>query len=116
VAQAGCPAVITTLWKANDETTSFLTIRLHHYLSEGLPTDRALQQARLDFFNSPLAIKYDHPYYWANYVLLGNYLPVMAGHEPVVILGWLAGLTVVLGLGLCRPEPPAADAIRMERS
>ena len=87
-AYAGCPAVVTTLWKANEETTSFLTIRLHQYLSKGMATDQALQQARLDFFNSSLFTKYDHPYYWANYSLLGNYNPVMPNGNRVAIYWW----------------------------
>lgn len=95
-AYAGCPSVVTTLWKANDETTSFLTIRLHHYLTRGLPTDRALQRARQDFFDSPLFAKYDHPYYWANYTLLGNHNPVMPGGHPPG-LAWL--LTAVGAIG-----------------
>jgi CHAT domain-containing protein len=96
-AYAGCPSVVTTLWKANDETTSFLTIRLHHYLSQGMSTDRALQQARLDFFKSSIFPKYDHPYYWANYTLLGNYNPVMPdGGRSMAV--W--GLLFVVSIGL----------------
>lgn len=98
-AYAGCPAVVTTLWKANDETTSFLTIRLHQYLSRGMPVDLALQQARLDFFESPLVHKYNHPYYWANYTLLGNYNPVMAGHDQLVSTWWLVGVGLLGLLG-----------------
>ncbi|SFF16375.1 CHAT domain-containing protein [Spirosoma endophyticum] len=96
-AYAGCPSVVTTLWKANDETTSFLTIRLHHYLSLGMATDQALQQARLDFFESPLFPKFDHPYYWANYILLGNYSPVLPADHSSVVYGWLLFM-VVFGL------------------
>ncbi|WP_232541000.1 CHAT domain-containing protein [Spirosoma endbachense] len=96
-AYAGCPSVVTTLWKANDETTSFLTIRLHHYLEEGMSTDRALQQARLDFFESPIFPKYDHPYYWANYTLLGNYNPVMPDGDRSMAVWWLL---LVVGIGL----------------
>lgn len=95
-AYAGCPSVITTLWKANEETTSFLTIRLHHYLSKGMATDQALQQARLDFFESPVYVKYDHPYYWANYILLGNYNPVMPDNNHLSMAGWL-----LLAVGIC---------------
>ncbi|GAB4000521.1 CHAT domain-containing protein [Spirosoma daeguense] len=99
-AYAGCPAVVTTLWKANDETTSFLSIRLHHYVSEGMPVDIALQRARQDFFESPLRAKYNHPYYWANYTLLGQRDAVMAGNywsQPIwwiVIAGLIGALLI----------------------
>ncbi|RIV21474.1 CHAT domain-containing protein [Fibrisoma montanum] len=94
---AGCPSVISTLWKANDETTSFLTIRLHEYLTQGLSTDEALQRARQDFFDSPLRAKYDHPYYWANYVLLGNHAPVMPVSHPGGA-GWLLAFIGVVAI------------------
>ena len=31
-AYAGCPDIITSLWKAEDKTTAFLTQQLHYYL------------------------------------------------------------------------------------
>ncbi|WP_461097201.1 CHAT domain-containing protein [Spirosoma luteolum] len=109
---AGCPAVVTTLWKANSRTTSFLTLRLHRYLKQGYTIDRALQQARLDFFASPLAAKFDHPYYWANYILLGNYRPVMAQPSPWLSDWWVVGLATSVLAGWVwkrhRPLPTVA--------
>jgi CHAT domain-containing protein len=75
-AYAGCPSVVATLWNAHDESTAFLSERLHHYLQENLPIDLALQQAKLDYFNSKIGKELDHPYYWANFILLGNAEPV----------------------------------------
>src|ERR1041385_508618 len=36
-AYAGCPNIITSLWKAEDKATSFITRRLHVYLDKGFP-------------------------------------------------------------------------------
>lgn len=71
-AYAGCPAVISTLWSANDESTAFLSQKLYQHLQDGLPIDIALQRTRLDYFHSDQYRKFDHPYYWANLVLTGN--------------------------------------------
>lgn len=71
-AYAGCPSVITTLWNAHDETTANISERLYQYLRKGLPTDEALRMAKLDFLQSDLGNKYEHPYYWANFILIGK--------------------------------------------
>lgn len=73
-AYAGCPNIITSLWKAEDKTTAFITQRLHHYLEEGLPKDKALQQAKLDLLHSSdIDPRYKTPNYWAHLVFIGNY-------------------------------------------
>ena len=33
-AYAGCPNIITSLWKAEDRTTAYLTQQLHYYLEK----------------------------------------------------------------------------------
>lgn len=71
-AYAGAQAVVTTTWEANNEALSFLSIRLHYYLHKGYATDEALQRARMDLLSSTKYTKFRHPYYWANYILLGN--------------------------------------------
>lgn len=69
---AGCESIITTLWNAHDETTADISKRFHEYLKDGLQTDEALRKAKLGFLDSELKNKYEHPYYWANFVLIGK--------------------------------------------
>lgn len=78
---AGCPSVITTLWKANDQSTAWLSERLHHYLKKGWNKARALQHAKIDFRKSDIGQEFDHPYYWANFILIGN-------EEPLELSFW----------------------------
>lgn len=68
---AGAKAVITTLWNAHDEASAYISERFYKHLKGGLKTDEALRQAKLDFLNSDLALRYEHPYYWANFILIG---------------------------------------------
>jgi CHAT domain-containing protein len=75
-AYAGCPNIITSLWKAEDKTTSFITQRLHYYLGEKLSKDKALQQAKLDLLqNNDIDPRFKTPVYWAHLVFIGNYEP-----------------------------------------
>jgi len=73
-AYAGCPDIITSLWKAEDRTTSFITQRLHYYLEKRYSKDLALQQAKLDFLKSnEIDPRYKTPDYWAHLIYIGNY-------------------------------------------
>lgn len=69
---AGCPSVITTLWNAHDESSAYLSERLHEYVRKGVALDEALQRAKLDYVQSEQGRPYNHPYYWANLVLIGE--------------------------------------------
>jgi len=71
---AGCPNIITSLWKAEDKTTAFLGNRLHHYLDEGFSYDIALQHSKIDLLNSTtIEPRYKTPDYWSHLVFIGNY-------------------------------------------
>jgi len=75
-AYAGCPDIITSLWKAEDKTTAFLTRRLHFYLANKKTTDEALHLAKLDLLNSnEIDERLKTPNYWAHIVFIGEYEP-----------------------------------------
>jgi hypothetical protein len=72
---AGCPRVIASLWKVEDEATRALMTRFYELWNPrgdaakgGLPTAEALRQAQ-EFVRSQK--KWSHPYYWAAWVLWG---------------------------------------------
>jgi len=93
---AGAHSVATTLWNANDEATAYISTHFHEYINEGLPLDEALQRAKLDFLHSDLGRRYDHPYYWANMVLIGRTDPIQRG---VSFWWWVVGgIVLVLGI------------------
>jgi CHAT domain-containing protein/Tfp pilus assembly protein PilF len=74
---AGCKSVVTSLWKADEISISFITKRLHHYLQKGLPIDIALQKSKIDFLASnEIDARIKTPAFWANLVLIGDYQPV----------------------------------------
>src|SRR5207302_11484242 len=87
---------ITSLWKADEMSTSFICKRLHHYLQEGLAIDRALQQSKIDYLETnEIAERYKNPAYWAHLILIGDYRPVVkTGYGRKIF--WIA--VAVVGL------------------
>ncbi|MBL0272917.1 MAG: CHAT domain-containing protein [Chitinophagaceae bacterium] len=73
-AYAGCPNIITSLWKAEDKTTAYIMQRLHYYLGKKYTKDKALQQAKLDLLqDTEMDPRFKSPNYWANLIFIGNY-------------------------------------------
>lgn len=69
----GAKAVIATLWKVEDQSTQILMrefygIREAHH---GMPKAEALRQAQLALLKGEA--RYNHPYYWAPFILIGNW-------------------------------------------
>jgi CHAT domain-containing protein len=70
-AALGIPAAITDLWSVDDESTYQLTEYFYKYLSDGMPTDIALQKAKLEFVRNS-STRGQLPYYWAAAILAGK--------------------------------------------
>jgi CHAT domain-containing protein len=70
-AALGIPAAITNLWSVDNEATYTLTELFYKWLAKGLPTDIALQKAKLEFMETATKEK-SMPCYWAGPVLVGK--------------------------------------------
>lgn len=97
-AYAGCPVTINTLWTAHDRSSIYFFERFRHHLENGSSPSSSLRNARNDFFESKENNAYNHPYFWANYVVIGSDIPIYPSKS---ITSWqiafvLAGLLVVL--------------------
>lgn len=77
-AYAGCPSIITSLWRADDQSTSYIVKQLHHYLQKGKDKDEALRQAKLDYLAREPDRRLRSPAFWAHLVLIGDVRPVLA--------------------------------------
>lgn len=65
----GVPSVVATLWQVDDEATSLFM----HYFYENIPTmDKAtaLRNARKSLAENE---RFNHPYYWAAFTLMGDW-------------------------------------------
>jgi CHAT domain-containing protein len=68
--RAGARSTLSTLWEAQDIPNTQLMLRFYEELSKpGMTKARALHIAQQDLFES-----YPAPYFWATYVLVGNWL------------------------------------------
>lgn len=69
---AGCPNIAMTAWRVADQSMSDLTDLLYtHLFDRNLSKERAIQQTKIDFLQSASPTK-QHPFYWANLLLIGN--------------------------------------------
>ncbi|MDJ0713680.1 MAG: CHAT domain-containing protein [Prochloraceae cyanobacterium] len=69
--RSGARSTIASLWSIQDQSTAELMTELYSVLKQpGVNKAEALRNAQLSLLNSN---RYKHPYYWAAFVLVGNW-------------------------------------------
>lgn len=69
--RSGARSTIATLWSVQDNSTTELITQFYNHLKQpNMTRAEALRQAQLSLLRSP---DYQHPYYWAPFVLIGNW-------------------------------------------
>jgi CHAT domain-containing protein/predicted Zn-dependent protease len=92
---AGCPNIITSLWKADDFSTAYLTNKIHKYLDEGSTIDEAIQKAKLDYLHDKkINPRLKQPYYWSHLVFVGN----ISGKGSISWIWFAIAIAVVLSI------------------
>ena len=94
---AGVPAIVTTLWKINDQSTSEIMKYFYKNLNDGLSKKEALRQAKLTYIETNDDPLLNHPYYWSGIVLTGNTMPINSTNYLFWILLGVIGI-VIIGL------------------
>ena len=70
--RSGARSTIASLWPVDDESTSQLMVDFYQQLREpGVTKAEALRHAQIKILQQS---KFKHPYYWAAFVLVGNWL------------------------------------------
>ena len=70
--RSGARSTLATLWSVLDASTAELMAEFYRELIQSkVSKAEALRQAQLTLLKNP---KYEHPYYWASFVLVGNWL------------------------------------------
>ena len=67
--QAGVPSVIASLWSVDDKATSILMEKFYANL-QNMETLEALHKAQVEMAEDE---KYNHPFYWAPFLLVGSW-------------------------------------------
>lgn len=65
---AGARSVVASLWEVRDKSTSILMKSFYKHLLEGRPKAQALRLAKMELRREG----YDHPYFWAPFILIGE--------------------------------------------
>ena len=92
-AYAGCPSVVMSHWAVDDKSTASLMKYYYENLSKGQSKDVALRNAKLNFLENSSPV-YHHPYYWNNFVVMGDTKPIVT---PSVFHWWMVVL-IVMGI------------------
>ncbi|HEY9908085.1 MAG TPA: CHAT domain-containing protein, partial [Thermosynechococcaceae cyanobacterium] len=70
--RAGARSTIATLWAVNDESTATFATQFYKALTQSqVNKAEAVRQAQLSLIQSS---RFKHPYFWASYTLIGNWL------------------------------------------
>ncbi|HEY9854021.1 MAG TPA: CHAT domain-containing protein [Leptolyngbyaceae cyanobacterium] len=69
--RSGARSTLGTLWSVKDQSTAILMAEFYQQISRGVSKAEALRQAQLTLYKQP---KYQHPFYWAPFILVGNWL------------------------------------------
>lgn len=104
---AGARGVVASLWKVDDDATAELM--KHFYAAifqKGLTPAAALREAQLALRSRK---RYESPYYWAAFVIQGEYDQQLAA-GPKVSLNF-----IMLGAGICVLAGGAALLFRWKR-
>jgi CHAT domain-containing protein len=72
--QAGAQSAIATLWQVDDAATAQLIVQFYQNLQAGQTKSEALQSAQRSWLAANPNGQYQHPGYWAAFVLVGNWL------------------------------------------
>jgi len=67
---AGSKNILTALWKIDEQSSSRITEKFLEYVKQGMSTDEALRQAKLDYLGEAEGRLAD-PGYWAGLALMG---------------------------------------------
>lgn len=68
--KAGAPTVIASLWSVSDDSTRDTMTVFYRELTTGQSKAEAMRRAQLSILRDP---RYQHPFYWAPFVILGEW-------------------------------------------
>lgn len=86
---SGCTNIITSLWKAEDEATAYISEHFYEYLGDGDSVAESLQKAKIDLLQDPKMAQYHSPTYWGHLILVGVPSKSISWNSLILIIGVL---------------------------
>jgi CHAT domain-containing protein len=65
---AGVPTTVVSQWKVDSEATSEMMVEFHKNMKKNKSKAESLREASVKLMKNG----YDHPYYWAGFIVVGN--------------------------------------------
>jgi len=98
---AGAQSIVASLWKVDDNATTELMRQFYNaMLNQGMSPPAALREAKGKMLKHP---RYHHPFYWAAFVIQGEYVgSIKRETDPSLVsvkLGVVMGALVVVVIG-----------------
>ena len=75
---AGCPSLLTSLWRAEDDAAKDIMLTFYKHLQKGKNVTTALRIGQQEFPTNTNPFK-AHPYFWAGFLVIGDPTPVSGG-------------------------------------
>ena len=93
---AGVEQMVISQWVSEDRVSAYLSGRFYSHLKAGESPSQSLRLAKLELLADRDMVQFHHPYYWANFKLIGQ--PSEATDQLKTFFG-IVGL-VFFGLGM----------------
>ncbi len=96
---AGCPTLVSSLWRVNDLSTSTVMKGFYKMLKSGKSVDASMREAKLEYLAGTSA-EYAKPIYWAGFVVIGksDALPEHLFNTGITWWWWIAAGALALGM------------------
>jgi len=95
---AGSESILTSLWKIDEKSSSKIVKLFYDQLADGLPKDKALQYAKLQYLRSENGRTLS-PKYWAGLILIGDTSPIYISTSDVRSI-WVLGIIILVGIAI----------------
>jgi CHAT domain-containing protein len=95
---AGIRNIVTTLWQVDDKYSSYLIESFYNKIADGMSSDDAIHQAKVEFMNSASSSALANPFYWAGIIYTGD--STLVEIKKKYNLNFLLGGLPLLFLGL----------------
>ena len=100
-AYAGCPALVSSLWRVPANTTNQLLPDFYSGLKQGLSKSDALRQAKLRYLENHAGI-WEFPYFWASFISTGDQSALVLAQPRTFPFDWrgIVALAFILLISL----------------